>query len=42
MLGEPKSDQGSLLYQDWLVVIGGLIIGDVSDSASDWWDRVLE
>ena len=30
--GELKSDGGSLLYQDWLVVIGGLI-GDVSDSA---------
>ena len=36
-----KSDEGSLLYQDWLVVIGGLI-GDVSDSAAVWWSKVLE
>ena len=41
MLAELKSDEGSLLYQDWLVVIGGLI-GDVSDSAGVWWTKVLE
>ena len=41
MLAELKSDGGSLLYQDWLVVIGGLI-GDVSDSAGVWWTKVLE
>ena len=41
MLAELKSDEGSLLYQDWLVVIGGLI-GDVSDSAGMWWTKVLE
>ena len=40
-LAELKSDEGSLLYQDWLVVIGGLI-GDVSDSAGVWWTKVLE
>ena len=26
MLAELKSDEGSLLYQDWLVVIGGLLV----------------
>ena len=39
-LAELTSDEGSLLYQDWLVVIGGLV-GDVSDTA-EWWRQVLD
>ena len=40
VLPEPQSDEGCLLYQDWLVVVGGLVC-DVSDSAAEWWSRVL-
>ena len=40
VLPEPQSDEGYLLYQDWLVVVSGLV-GDVSDSAAEWWSRVL-
>ena len=39
-MAELTSDEGSLLYQDWLVVIGGLV-GDVSDTA-EWWRQVLD
>ena len=40
VLPEPQSDEGYLLYQDWLVVVSGLVC-DVSDSATEWWSRVL-
>ena len=33
VLPEPQSDEGCLLYQDWLVVVSGLVC-DVSDSAA--------
>ena len=38
---ELTSDERSFLYQDWLVVIGGLV-GDVSDTAAEWWRQVLD
>ena len=40
VLAEFKSDEGSLAYQDWLQTVTGLV-GDVSDSASEWWAGVL-
>ena len=40
VLAEVKSDEGSLAYQDWLQTVTGLV-GDVSDSASEWWAGVL-
>ena len=40
MLAELKSDEGSLAYQDWLQTVTALV-GDVSDSASEWWAGVL-
>ena len=39
-LAERMSDEGSLRYQDWLVVISGLVC-DASDTAAKWWSKVL-
>ena len=41
VLPEPQSHEEYLLYQDWLVVVSGLV-GDVSDSAAEWWSSVLK
>ena len=38
VLPEPQPDEGCLLYQDWLVVVSGLVC-DVSDSAAEWWSQ---
>ena len=40
VLAELTSNEGSLAYQDWLQTVTGLV-GDVSDSASEWWAGVL-
>ena len=40
-MAERTSDEESILYQDWLVVITGLV-GDASDTAAEWWSKVLK
>ena len=40
-LAERTWDEGSLLYQDWLLVISGLV-GAASDTAAEWWSKVLK
>ena len=40
-LASPDPSTGSLDFQDWLQLVGGLM-GDLSDTSGSWWAAVLQ